>query len=101
MHTYLIGCDISFYRMLQRQADKTNKKIAFLDPVAICEKRHYGPMLWNDDHDDFKNCKMRKEINDVRNEAHRKIITIVATYISHQFQEWQDRDVISAPYNFR
>ena len=101
MHTYLIGCDISFYRMLQRQADKTNKKIAFLDPVAICEKRHYGPMLWNDDHDDFKNCKMRKEINDVRNEAHRKIIRTVGTYISLQMQWREDRYVIWAPYNFQ
>ena len=67
--------------MLQRQADMINKKIAFLDPVAICEKRHYGPMLWNDDHDDFKNCKTRKEILDVRNEAHKKSLgQLVPTY---------------------
>ena len=82
MHTYLISCDILFYRMLLRQADKTNRKVAFLDPVAICEKRHYGPMLWKDDHDNFKTCKSRKEINEVRKEAHRKIIGIVGTYIS-------------------
>ena len=101
MHTYLISCDISFYRMMQRQADKIDRKVAFLDPLAIAEKRHYDPMLWNDDHDDFKNYQSLKEINEVRKEEHRKIITIVATYISHQFQEWQDRDVIWAPYNFR
>ena len=65
MHTYLISCDISFYRMQQRQVNALKQKIAFLDPVAICEKRHYGPMLWNDDHDDFKNYKTSKEINDV------------------------------------
>ena len=43
MHTYLISCDISFYRMMQRQADKAGKKVAFLDPLAIAEKRHKGP----------------------------------------------------------
>ena len=40
--------------MMQRQADKTGRKVAFLDPLAIAEKRHYGPMLWNNDHDDSK-----------------------------------------------
>ena len=100
MHTYLISCDISFYRMMQRQADKVSK-VAFLDPLAIAKKHYKGPMFWDDDHDDFKNCQSRKEINEVRKEEHRKIITIVATYISHQFQEWQDKDCIWAPYNFR
>ena len=51
MHTYLISCDISFYRMMQRQADKAGRKVAFLDPLAIAEKRHKGPMFWDDDHD--------------------------------------------------
>ena len=51
MHTYLISCDISFYRMMQRQADKAGRKVAFLDPLAITEKRHKGPMFWDDDHD--------------------------------------------------
>ena len=101
MHTYLISCDILFYRMMQRQADKAGRKVAFLDPLAIAEKRHKGPMFWDDNHDDFKNCKSLKEINEVWKQEHRKIISIVATYISHQFQEWQDRDVIWAPYNFR
>ena len=66
MHTYLISCDISFYRMMQRQEDKAGREDAFLDPLAIAEKRHKGPMLWNDDHDEFKKCKSRKEINEVR-----------------------------------
>ena len=100
MHTYLISCDISFYRMMQRQADKTGRKAAFLDPLAIAGKRHKRPMFWEDNYDDFKNCNSRKEINEVRKQEHRKIISIVATYISNQFQEWQDRDVIWAPYNF-
>ena len=101
MHTYLISCDILFYSMQQRQVAVLECKIAFLDPVAICEKRHYGPMSWNDDHDDFKNCKTHKEINDVRNEAYRKIIRTVGTYISLQMQRWQDRDIIWAPYHFQ
>ena len=88
MHTYLISCDISFYRMMQRQADKTGRKVAFLGLLAIAEKRHYGSMLWNDDHDDFKNCKSRQEINEVWKKEHRKIITIIDMYLSHQFQEW-------------
>ena len=54
MHTYLISCVISFYKMQQRQADALKQKIVFLDPVAICESRHYRPMLWKDDHDEFK-----------------------------------------------
>ena len=64
--------------MMQRQADKTGRKVAFLDQLAIAEKRHYDPMLWNDDHNDFKNYKSRKEINEVRKQEHRKIISIVA-----------------------
>ena len=87
--------------MMQRQADKAGTKVTFLDPLALAEKRHKGPMFWDDDHDEFKNYKSRKEINEVWKQEHRKIISIVATYISHQFQEWQDRDVIWAPYNFR
>ena len=62
MHTYLISCDISFYSMMQRQADKAGRKVAFLDPLAIAEKRHKGPMFWDDDHDEFKNCKSRKKL---------------------------------------
>ena len=69
--------------MMQRQADKAGRKVAFLDPLAIAEKRHKGPIFWDDDHDDFKNCKSRMEINEVRKQEHRKIITIVATYISN------------------
>ena len=88
MHTYLISCDISFYRMMQRQADKAGSKVAFLDPLAIAEKHYKGPMFWDDDHDDFKTCKSCKEINEVWKEQHRKIITIIATYILNQFQEW-------------
>ena len=51
MHTYLISCNISFYSIMQRQADKAGRKFAFLDPLAIAEKRHKGPMFWDDDHD--------------------------------------------------
>ena len=72
MHKYLISCDISFYRMLQRQADKTGTNVAFLDPLAIAEKRHYGPILWKDDHDKFKNCQSRKEINEAQRKATEK-----------------------------
>ena len=60
MHTYIIRCDISFYRMQQRQADAINHNVAFLDPFAICEARHYGPMLWKDDHDELNKCSTRK-----------------------------------------
>ena len=101
MHTYLISCDILFYSMMQQQVDKAGRKVAFLGPLAIAEKRHKRPMFWEDNHDDFKNCNSRKEINEVRKQEHRKIISIVAMYISHHFQEWQDRDVIWAPYNFQ
>ena len=69
--------------MMQWQADKVGRNVAFLDPLAIAEKRHKGLMFWDDDHDEFKNCKSRKEINEVPKEEHKKIITIVATYISH------------------
>ena len=57
----------------------------FHDPLAIAEKGHKGLMFWDDDHNEFKNCKSRKEINEVRKHEHRQIISIVATYISHQF----------------
>ena len=83
MHTYLISCNSSVYSIMQRQADKASRKVAFLDPLAIAEKRHKGPMFWDDDHDEFKNYKSRKEINEVPKEELKKINTIVATYISH------------------
>ena len=67
--------------MLQRQADKTGRKVAFLHPLAIVEKRYYGPMLWKDDHDEFKNCQSRKEINEVQKAATEKSLRqLVCTY---------------------
>jgi hypothetical protein len=33
----------------------------FLDPQAICESRHHGPMWWKDSHDELSKCKARKE----------------------------------------
>ena len=64
MHTNLISWDISFYRMQQRQADAINRKVAFLDTFAICEARHYGPMLWKDDHDELSKCSTCKAKHD-------------------------------------
>ena len=46
--------------MQQQQADAIKHKIAFLDPVAICESRHYGPMLWKNDHDELSMCSTGK-----------------------------------------
>ena len=101
MHTYLISCDTSFYRMQQRQVAVLECKIAFLDPVAICESRHYGAMLWKDDHDELSMCSTRKAKLDKRKKARKDIVRIVGAYISLQMQRWQDRDVIWAPYHFR
>ena len=96
MHTYLFSWDISFYRMQQRQADALKQKIAFLDPVAICESRHYGPMLWKDDHNELSKCSTRKAKLDKQKKAHRDIIRIVGAYILLQMQQWQDMDIIWA-----
>jgi len=85
--------------MQQRQADAIKKKIVFLDPVAICENRHYGPMLWKDDHDEFKNYSKSKEKLSLQKEAHKDIIRTVGNYISLQMQRWLDRDVIWAPFS--
>ena len=72
--------------MQQKQADAINRKIAFLDPVAICESRHK------------KMCSTRKAKAAKRRELHKDIIRKVGAYISLQMQRWQDRDVIWAPY---
>ena len=100
MHNYLISWDISFYRMQQRQVDAINRKVVFLDPFAICEARHYGPMLWKDNHDEFRKCSTRKEKLD-KKKAHKDIIRIVGAYISLQMQWCQDRDIIWASYHFQ
>ena len=84
--------------MQQKQADAINRKIAFLDPVAICESRHKGLMLWKDDHDELKMCSTPKEKNDKRKKEHKIMIRTISAYISLQMQWWQDRDVIWAPY---
>ena len=72
--------------MQQKQADAINRKIAFLDPVAICESRHK------------KMCSTPKEKNDKRKKEHKIMIRTISAYISLQMQRWQDRDVIWAPY---
>jgi len=101
MHTYLISCGILFYSMQQRQVAVLECKIAFLDPVAICESRHYGPMLWKNDHDELSMCSTGKAKLGKRKKARKDIVRIVGAYISLQMQRWQDRDVIWAPYHFR
>ena len=88
MHTYLISWDISFYRMQQRQAAAINCKVAFLDPFAICEARHYGPMLWKDDHNKLNKCSMHKAKAEKRREFHKDIVRKVGAYISLQMQRW-------------
>ena len=98
MHTYLISCDISFYMMQQRQVAVLKHKVAFLDPVAICESRHRGPMLWKDDQDELKMCSTAKERKDKRKKEHDKIRRTIGAYISLQMQRWQDREVIWVPY---
>ena len=101
MHTYLISWDISFSRMQQRQAAVLKHKITFLDPVAICESRHYGPMLWKDDHDELNKCSTRKAKQEKQRKLHKDIVRKVGADISLQMQRWQDKDVIWAPYHFR
>jgi len=98
MRTYLITCGIFLYRMQQQQADAIKHKITFLDPVAICESRHRGPMLWKDDHDELKMCSTAKERKDKRKKEHDKIRRTIGAYISLQMQRWQDREVIWVPY---
>ena len=101
MHTYLISWDISFYGMQQRQADALDRKIVFLGPFAICESRHYGPMMWKDDHDELNKCSMRQAKLEMRKKLHKDIVRQVGAYISLQMQRWHYRDIIWAPYHFR
>ena len=85
--------------MQQRQAEVLKRKIAFLDPQAICESRHLGPMWWKDDHDVLSKCQTRKQRQAKRIDEHKKIRRVVV-YVSLQMQRWQDWDVIWAPYYF-
>ena len=43
-----------------------NLRNAYLDPNLICEARHAGPLLWQNDHPAFKGAK------DKAREANRK-----------------------------
>ena len=88
MHTYLISWDISFYKMQQRQADVVNHKVAFLDPFTICESRHYGLMLWKDDHDELNKCSTCKAKQEKQRKLHKDIVRKVDAYISLQMQRW-------------
>ena len=36
---------------------KLNFRNAYLDPNLICEARHAGPLLWQNDHPAFKGAK--------------------------------------------
>ena len=86
MHTYLISWDISFYRMQQRQADAINRMVAFLGSFAICEARHYMPMLWKDDHDELNKCSRCQEKLETGKKLHKDIVRKVGAYISLQMQ---------------
>ena len=98
MRTYLITCDIFFIQDATTIGGAIKHKIAFLDPVAICESRHRGPMLWKDDQDELKMCSTAKERKDKWKKEHDKIRRTIGAYISLQMQRWQDREVIWAPY---
>jgi hypothetical protein len=72
--------------MQQRQADVLKYRIVFLDPAAISESRHLGPMCWKDIHDELSKYKMRKKKQAKRIYEHKEIIKRVGVYISLQMQ---------------
>jgi hypothetical protein len=73
--------------MQQRQADVLKHKIKFLDPQAICESRHLGPMWWKDDHDELSKCETCKDKEEKRIYEHKEIVKRVGVYISLQMQK--------------
>ena len=87
--------------MQQRQSDVLKRKIVLLDPLAICMSSQYRPMLWTDDHYEVSMCGTRKRKQATRMKEHRDIVRKVGACISLQMQQWQDSDVIWAPYYFQ
>ena len=63
---------------------KLNLRNAYLDPNLICEARHAGPLLWQNDHLTFKGAK-GKVREAIRKASYREARNKVALYIAKAF----------------
>ena len=78
---------------------KLNLRNAYLDPNLICEARHAGPLLWQNDHPAFKGAKgMAREA--IRKASYREARNEAALYIGKAFIAHQRFQYIEALYNF-
>jgi hypothetical protein len=78
-----------------------NKKVWYLDPIAICEARHAEPKWMKDDNDYLKPFATKKEKQKEQHKFHQETVKRVVAYISHMMTRWEDMDVIFAPYHIQ
>jgi len=78
---------------------KLNLRNAYLDPNLICEARHAGPLLWQNDHHAFKGAK-GKAREAIRKASYREARNEATLYIGKAFIAHQRFQYIQAPYNF-
>ena len=63
---------------------KLNLTNAYLDPNLICEARHAGPLLWQNDHPAFKGAK-GKAREAIRKASYREARNEATLYIGKMF----------------
>lgn len=85
--------------MQEQEMHLSKEKIGFLDPFVIAEDRHMHPTRWEDNHDELKDLKTTTERNKKRRIGHINAMKRLASYMTHMFLKWQDRDYIWAPYH--
>ena len=74
-------------------------KVRYLDPVAICESMHAAPKWMKDNDDHLKPFKTKQAEANERKRFHQETMRRVAVYMSLMMEQWQDMDVIFAPYH--
>ena len=78
---------------------KLNLRNAYLYPNLICEARHAGPLLWQNDHAAFKGAK-DKAREAIRKALYKEARNEAALYVAKAFLTHQRFQYIEAPYNF-
>jgi hypothetical protein len=63
---------------------KLNLRNAYLDPNLICEARHAGPLLWQNDQPAFEGAK-GKAREAIRKALYREVRNEAALYIGKAF----------------
>jgi hypothetical protein len=75
-----------------------NKRVAYMSPMRICEDEHTFRI--GKDHDSLKGLDPKEQEDEIK-KREKKQIASYGLYLAMTMLEFQDRELIFAPYNFR